>query len=573
MRKRMSLPRRTSLLVLALAALLLPGLSAWGAEEAPAAPARADVVIIDVMANDGRLELPAVVFLHDKHTEALKAAQKDCSSCHEPLKDGDGKTFSFTYKNADQLKGDPLKSMFHESCIGCHVEMRGSSPRTGMQEAECRSCHKAPPPSERLDAGLDKAAHYAHVASKLITVSGEERNCAACHHVYDAQAQKLAWSKDKEDSCRACHMRPAAQKALAAKAGKAGNDDGPEFADENGRLLKRPDMESAVHASCVNCHLKVAAVKSADQKTGPSTCAGCHGAAEQAARAEGRDMAAVPRLERGQDDAVLMLPRPVKSKDVKGMMRPVSFNHKFHEAQLDTCRVCHHKKISACSDCHSYDAAVGGNSVNFAEAMHRVTAERSCVGCHLQETRKPACIGCHAVMPTKLSDASCASCHATPAGLSDEEAENGSLIGLAKDAAKPLADATVAAREHARVTTLERDAIPEKAVMGLLEDEYKPSELPHRKIVETLLDKQKDSRLAAAFHTEKTTLCQGCHHNSPASATPPKCAACHGVNAKAVTGRLPLKAAYHQQCITCHEGMQQKPLATECADCHKTRDQ
>jgi len=86
------------------------------------------------------------------------------------------------------------------------------------------------------------------------------------------------------------------------------------------------------------------------------------------------------------------------------------------------------------------------------------------------------------------------------------------------------------------------------------------------------VEKQKDNRLAAAFHSDKATLCQGCHHNSPASKTPPKCVSCHPVAVKPTTdGQLALKAAYHQQCMTCHARMNQKPAATECADCHKVR--
>jgi DnaJ-class molecular chaperone len=131
---------------------------------------------------------------------------------------------------------------------------------------------------------------------------------------------------------------------------------------------------------------------------------------------------------------------------------------------------------------------------------------------------------------------------------------------------------TVSGRDNKRVSTYSRDDIPETVTIGVLSKDYEPSKMPHGKIVETLLEKQRNSRMAATFHTNEATLCQGCHHNSPPSKTPPKCVSCHGVDMQpSANSLLSLKAAYHQQCITCHERMNQKPLATECADCHKPR--
>ena len=41
------------------------------------------------------------------------------------------------------------------------------------------------------------------------------------------------------------------------------------------------------------------------------------------------------------------------------------------------------------------------------------------------------------------------------------------------------------------------------------------------------MERIKDDKLAQAFHTKPETLCSACHHNSPLSATPPKCSSCH----------------------------------------------
>ena len=47
-----------------------------------AAQKRADIIRIDAMQAFGKLERPPVTFLHQKHTEALAAQNKDCSACH-----------------------------------------------------------------------------------------------------------------------------------------------------------------------------------------------------------------------------------------------------------------------------------------------------------------------------------------------------------------------------------------------------------------------------------------------------------------------------------------------------------
>lgn len=100
---------------------------------------------------------------------------------------------------------------------------------------------------------------------------------------------------------------------------------------------------------------------------------------------------------------------------------------------------------------------------------------------------------------------------------------------------------------------------------------------PHRKIYEALVKGAADSGLASAFHTSPTAMCAACHHNSPIAdlKTPPKCASCHGIEADKMAtsvNKPSLKAAYHQQCMACHDRMKiEKPAATDCAGCHTPR--
>lgn len=532
----------------------------------------ADLISIDTMAIEGELQLPAVLFQHDKHTSALAADKAvDCGTCHNAAASGKPGEFSFKFKDAEGLKGTALKEMFHTNCIGCHTQRASSGQSTGPLEADCRSCHNPRPAvvSSWNDIGFDKVVHYKHASSPFITFAGDPKlNCGACHHVYDAKAEKLVWGKDKEDSCRACHFSAAElQQKLAAD---------PKAQDENGFLAKRQPLGVAAHNKCINCHLSLA--KSAPQeKTGPVSCAGCHGPAEQAKlqeqAADPTIAGSIPRLMRGQPDAVLMLPTPQEGTKLESAMRPVSFNHKFHESVVMDCRSCHHKKITSCSSCHSIEGKKEGDFIPLAKAMHKVDATRSCVGCHAVQQSKPSCAGCHSTPPTHLNPNSCGQCHTTPVGVAVEDAENGSLLKLTKEERTALATATVAERDNVRTRTFDLADIPEKVTIGSLSKEYEPSVLPHRAIVATLLKKQADSQLAGVFHPDKGTLCQGCHHNSPPSKTPPRCVSCHGASVQAVDGRPGLKAAYHLQCMTCHAAMNQKPLANDCNSCHKPRAQ
>jgi DnaJ-class molecular chaperone len=125
-------------------------------------------------------------------------------------------------------------------------------------------------------------------------------------------------------------------------------------------------------------------------------------------------------------------------------------------------------------------------------------------------------------------------------------------------------------RSTIRETVSQKD-IPEKIILNKLTDKYKPVEMPHRKIVISLVEKIKDNNLAAYFHREKGTICQGCHHNSPVSLKPPKCGSCHGkpfdTNDKFRPG---LMGAYHIQCMECHNNMEMRDL-NECTGCHKEK--
>jgi DnaJ-class molecular chaperone len=88
-----------------------------------------------------------------------------------------------------------------------------------------------------------------------------------------------------------------------------------------------------------------------------------------------------------------------------------------------------------------------------------------------------------------------------------------------------------------------------------------------------LFNNIKNNKLANYFHHEKGTICQGCHHNSPAAKKPPTCGSCHS---RPFNEKDPFKpglmAAYHRQCMECHKAMEiKKPVSTNCTACHQKR--
>lgn len=340
-----------------------------------------------------------------------------------------------------------------------------------------------------------------------------------------------------------------------------------------GILRENAQREAARQARAA----KEAAAIEAEIVTGPVTCAGCHSAEAQASW---RKVSDPPRLMRGQPDAtVLMPPAAGETKrsvaDASGM-DPVLFNHKAHEEVTDSCAVCHHQRISACTDCHTVEGVQEGDFVTLGDAMHK-----SCVGCHQQTVMsKPECAGCHGPLnrPMEIKSA-CTVCHQPVEGLPTTGAPD-------KTQLEQIAEANLAARMLEKAlapqnTLSEADAIiarmPETVRIDALENKYEASVFPHRRIFQVLRKGMEGDGLAERFHTSTLATCAACHHHSPAETlvTPPACASCHGSQAdrqETDANRPSLKAAYHQQCMACHERMNiTTPAATDCTGCHAAR--
>ena len=493
------------------------GLNALGGKQESIATKQlgADLVTIDTLKQFGDLEYPVVRFEHDKHT---KAVEGKCESCHTLT----GNTVKAKFKREADTSAAEIKAIYHDNCIACHEDMAKAGKKSGPESGQCRTCHAGPAETSRTLITFDKSLHYRHQSSKMVPVpAGQKDNCSKCHTQDKPEKRDLSFAESKEQA----------------------------------------------HEKCMSCHMEIAKAK---QPSGPVECASCHDAA---VRAEFKQVADIPRLEAGQTDFMLLMAEPAKPAEPAAepvLVNAVPFNHKLHEDKNENCSVCHHtasaKGVVACSQCHTSLGKEEGGFVTTEQAMHSVTSKASCVGCHAQAQEKKQCAGCHTFMGRtgQKTEASCAKCHVSiSAGP-----------GLLQDTAAKVNTASMLMSVRVKADTeIKVNEIPEIVEIGVLANEYEPSKFPHRKIVQKIMEGMKDDAMAAYFHSSPYAMCSGCHHNSPASANPPKCVSCHGKVAGAKDGAKPeLKTAYHQQCIGCHSEMGiQKPAATACTECHAAK--
>ena len=498
------------------------------------------IVTIDIPQVEDHDKMPAVQFFHGRHT---KAVEKDCSLCH---KDKEGKPV-FKFQRLEDPDPEAAMALYHEKCVACHVDRKNQGSSSGPMAGECRVCHNTDPelsPSGKA-VEFDRSLHFRHSESGEIKAMSDEKeqNCGVCHHQYDEEKEKLYYEKGTEGACIYCHEKTGTEEVRS--------------------------IRSASHDSCVACHQTLR--KKGVEKTGPVMCAACHG---ENAFSDIKTVEEVPRIKRNQPDTLFItgwgamdLSAEKRTEIENDFMNPVAFDHKSHETNTDSCKTCHHASLEKCGSCHTPRGDEKGDHVRLDQAMHAEDSDRSCLGCHNSRKKAAECAGCHFTMTrNEAADGSCQKCHYT-------DMKAGEMALLDEETRKTMARRTLEELSSQFEPVASSD-IPEKVTIGVISDAYEPSEFPHRKIVAAITEKIKDSDMARVFHGDGRTLCSGCHHNSPRSLTPPKCASCHGKSTFAQNGRPGLKGAYHGQCITCHQQMEiEKVAANDCVKCHKEKKQ
>jgi predicted CXXCH cytochrome family protein len=426
---------------------------------------------------------------------------------------------------------------FHDECIECHKQKSREDKKSGP--VVCAECHKDAYAAVRTIqyplVEFDFAFHDKHV-KKLKEKIGKD-DCGQCHHIYNFEEKKLIYKEKTEESCYYCHD-------LDKKRG-------PELtavtkvSAEKGLSIRR-----ASHQQCINCHLEY--LKKGDKEAGPTECMKCHtGKYKTVAELE-----KVPRPDRDQKERSFI---NVENAKLKG----VSFNHQSHGKYSRTCRSCHHETLKACKECHSLTGKPEGNNINIANAYHEMFSEHSCTGCHNMQKARKECAGCHNYITSvdletmNPKKETCAICHTGKDQL---------------PMPSPLSAAGLSQEKIKEVT------------VKVLEKEFEPAKFPHLDIINKLTKVSNDSKLATYFHRNIQTICEGCHHRSPAAAeaqkdTPPYCRNCHMIaydrkNPSAIR----LLTAYHNQCMGCHDAMKLEKGSSiqfgegdRCIDCHKKK--
>ncbi len=503
--------------------LLAVAAQAVPARNAPSVTAPPDSIMLRPAVPGGKGELPPVPFRHDVHTKAVEEAGKDCATCHAPLPKDAG-------KNPVSPNSRPFSYDFKNT-----KSKPGSDPKNRFHDG-CLSCHDQRAGAGKKTGPLAAECRSCHLAaSPLPRADFLPAFDKSMHYRHIASpfipAPDQTAGQNAAANCAACH-----HPVPGAAAGQNTR--------ESCRSCHTP-FTAAAHDSCIPCHLTAARAK---KPTGPVNCAGCHDPAIWNAYAK---VSPVPRLPAGQPEARVMTP----GKNATATMPPVPFNHVLHE-----------QAVPACVTCHAGNGIAPRDKTARALDPHAPASAVSCVGCHeRRKTTTPQCAGCHT--PQAVLRPDCAFCH-KPA--SD------------KDKLMPLLLA--AERSAISGTEVKAQTPPETVTIGALASEYEPGVMPHGAIIRAL-DKGIKSVAPglAPRHAADYALCASCHHNSPPSATPPRCASCHsparprdaGAAAAAPLppdGRPFLKEAYHQQCMGCHQRMRiAKPADTDCAACHAER--
>lgn len=551
--------------------------------------APADIILIDLttVSTDkfprdvDKTQMPPVSFMHDRHTRALEG--DTCRSCHLTKDD----RLIFLFKRLEIGASDHDREIYHASCIECHADLAATGKSAGPLSGNCRGCHSRSPEkaSSWIPLIFTPSLHYRHESAELIPPDPKTKtNCGACHHQYDPISQETTYRKGEEDSCRYCHPSQTVTNGRLPRPGRLGAFNPmpapttPETMEPDTKT-NTPEkdirfMSAAVHDACVACHQRLTAAP--NRKAGPTECAGCH---TVSAQNNIQVLDIIPRMKRQQPDAVLMAPwlhRDDLGKEaVATEINPVAFNHKAHEGykvQDASCRRCHHNALNACRECHTREGKTLGALIGLNQAMHDPASTTTCVGCHRNQTfAKSDCAGCHAARPRSgFEEQNCRICHGVDKTTLPAPPLNKTLTSELAVAAL----ITRANNREAAGTLPPLNQIPDRVRIDALMETYEAVDLPHRKIIQDLDRRIKANELAQTFHPDPLTMCVGCHHHSPASLKPPKCVSCHSPH-QPVTGdgRPALAAAYHNQCMGCHNRMEiQKPRATACNECHPKRD-
>lgn len=513
--------------------------------------------------------------LHDIHLAStsfsanpdskLQSGAANCAACHHAVELREGtkvsqqQPCSFCHMTPDPARqpyampqADNFPQAAHAKCISCHIGLSGS-------QAAASAMTGAPTPDFPLKTDEVSATGVLGAAS-----STGPATCAGCHSA--AALEKL---KSGHYDAHFLVGQPVTRLIMPPSGDRSAEAEGI------GQPLQAVTFNHGLHersvTSCTSCHHMAFA-----------TCASCH-------------------KQDGLGDVVSV--REASLLKAAGLeKKPEPFGGALAlPAPTPEAMVAHNGRVT------------------FYQAMHAKNADGSCASCHGEgKLERAQCAGCH-TSKTAAVEKDCTFCHRTPMKLAGVQtpamtpavteslsqlpavsAESGMAQVISRAAPQdmpvygmpPQTDSATSADPQpallmrdfpAPAGTLMKPvvkpdvAIPEVVIIGSLTNEYEPSVFPHGDIYRALMAGiNRAAPSLNGLHARDLTACSACHHHSPAGFVPPKCSTCHdaapgGLNSR--DGRPLLKAAYHLQCMGCHERMDiVKPADTNCASgCHQVK--
>jgi hypothetical protein len=142
--------------------------------------------------------------------------------------------------------------------------------------------------------------------------------------------------------------------------------------------------------------------------------------------------------------------------------------------------------------------------------------------------KAPECAGCHNFIgqTTNRQNASCMACHTAPLPGHVDPADEAQTMQVARK--------QVQARDE-ETKIFAADKIPETVTIGTLSKRFEPSVMPHRQMVNALVNKTRNSKLAGYFHTEKGHCARVAITIVPRRKNPPRAAAATGRRSRGPT--------------------------------------
>ena len=330
---------------------------------------------------------PRIARKYSEFPHDTKAHRLECSSCHNFPSDNWKKV-----RAAATAFEDVTEFPKHDSCVRCHMQQffRGAQPQI------CSICHvnatprngvRHPFPNPRET--FDQSAKGKNAVSDFVVSFPHDKHIeiVAANRRAPISFVKARFDGSKragEESCAVCHQTQIPQ----------GNSD-DEFVTPPPKnigeafWLKKGTFKSGPngHAACFTCHSAESGMLPA-----PQTCSACH--------------QLQPAPVAIDFDAKLAAPMKISDKRMMDAWRrrgsSGTYSHEFFAHAELSCSTCHNVQtmktvdpkttrvsVASCATCHATPTSDDGGAMNYEADLRKADASFQCVKCHITFGKLP----------------------------------------------------------------------------------------------------------------------------------------------------------------------------------------